>query len=435
MQSEKHTDTAGFPLIVSGLREKVLQLWSTTPEDRPSFPRTSTAREQSRNARALERLVNEAERWSRSGEAGPAGAEKLKTFVKSFLARTYDLSGFPGHGRFFDSCWKCTLEFIQDARRFDPSLSDEDIGQALRNLLIVNSIQMYLGGDITVSPSAFAYSLLYPYTDNYLDDNSIPAEKKRQFLVDVRKLLTGESVPPSHDLIRKIADLVSIIESEYPRASFPDVYGSLLAIHDAQEKSLLEHHGLHGDDILTISIEKGGTSVLADACLVTGTLSSGTAEFMFGYGAALQLIDDLQDIGEDRRDSHSTLFTRQASQASLEGTTNRLFNFTRRVLGQADRFSCREAGALADFSSMSCSLLMFEAVARSDGLYGRSYLESLERSSQFGFHYLRTLREGLEARYAAPPASSGKEHRLEYFMQILSGGSKTGTISFSRPGF
>jgi len=419
MPPENHTDPTRFNLMVSDLKRTTFRTWNVTPEDHPVFPRTYGMEEQAGNGRAMERLLAEADRRSGKEEFDRGGAERLKTVVRRFLARTFDLSGFHGHGRFFDSCWKCSLQFIQDARRFDPSISSEDIGQALRNLLIVNSIQAYLGMEITVGPSAFAYSLLYPYTDNHLDDNSVSAAEKRHFLADVQKLLQGERASPSKPLVRKVADLISMIESEYPRASFPDVYGSLLAIHRAQEKSLLEHHGPDDEDILAISIEKGGTSVLADACLVTGTVPAGTAGFMFAYGAALQLIDDLQDISEDRRNSHSTLFARQSSQEALEVTTNHLFNFTGRVLKQAERFPCGEAKALADFSGKSCFLLMFEAVARAKELYSGPYVESLERGSQLGFHYLGTLRDRLEAKYLAPPATRSAERPLERAMRLF----------------
>ena len=45
-------------------------------------------------------------------------------------------------------------------------------------------------------------------------------------------------------------------------------------------------------DVLGISLEKGGTSVLADGYLVAGSLTRPQAELAFGFGAYLQIVDD-----------------------------------------------------------------------------------------------------------------------------------------------
>jgi hypothetical protein len=97
--------------------------------------------------------------------------------------------------------------------------------------------------------------------------------------------------------------LIRMIEEEYPRPIFPDVHASLRAIHRAQIESLRLHDAPDHDyesELLPLTITKGGTSVLADGYLVTGDLSSSHAEAVFGYGVLLQLIDDLQDVDEDR---------------------------------------------------------------------------------------------------------------------------------------
>jgi hypothetical protein len=60
-------------------------------------------------------------------------------------------------------------------------------------------------------------------------------------------------------------------------------------------------------DILAMSIEKGGSSVLADAYLINGTLTEKEATFFFGYGVLLQICDDLQDGKKDLQEQHMGL--------------------------------------------------------------------------------------------------------------------------------
>lgn len=86
-------------------------------------------------------------------------------------------------------------------------------------------------------------------------------------------------------------------------------------------------HRLDDESLLQISVEKGGTSVLTDAYLVRGGLAPDDADFAFGYGVLLQLMDDLQDFPQDLKHDHATLVTRQAALGSVESVVRRLRSF------------------------------------------------------------------------------------------------------------
>src|SRR5262249_38831668 len=155
------------------------------------------------------------------------------------------------------------------------------------------------GRAMRLTPSIFAYSMLYPYTDNYLDDPSVSAETKRGFSVRFGRRLSGDRLEPANRHEGFIWGLVALIEEEDSRSEYPQVFDSLIQIHSAQEKSirLLRKAGAAGDvDVLRLSFEKGGTSVLADGYLAGGTLTSDQRRFVFYWGILLQLADDLQDV-------------------------------------------------------------------------------------------------------------------------------------------
>ena len=91
-----------------------------------------------------------------------------------------------------------------------------------------------------------------------------------------QRRLQGEDVRPANAYEATISQLVGMIESQWDRARYPQVYESLLAIHAAQARSLgLVAPGAspYELDVLGISFEKGGTSVLADGYLVAGWLT------------------------------------------------------------------------------------------------------------------------------------------------------------------
>jgi hypothetical protein len=296
--------------------------------------------------------------------------------------------------------------FVREAKAFDQSLDLRDIYQALRNLWIINSIQVALGLPVCMRPPGFAYSLLYPYTDNYLDDDRVTPQAKRQFSLTLRDRLEGKGDNVSGRSGERISSLVGMIEKEYPRELFRDVYESLLAIHDAQEKSLGQHSGamnLSASELLSISIGKGGASVLADGYLAGGKLTDSGFRFSFEYGVFLQLIDDLQDVKEDLNAGHRTICTDAATDGELEAVVNRLVRFIRAVLNPDGLDHVRIPSALSQLVERSCYGLILETIAHHPGLFRTEYVRSVERYSPVSFACMRDLRSEAERREKKVP--------------------------------
>ena len=72
-------------------------------------------------------------------------------------------------------------KFARCSRRFDAQLSMAEIVQACRNAWTVCGLQPLLGRRLGITPSIVGYSLLYPYTDNYLDRKDEAAPSKKEF--------------------------------------------------------------------------------------------------------------------------------------------------------------------------------------------------------------------------------------------------------------
>ena len=134
--------------------------------------------------------------------------------------------------------FKVTREFIKECKAFDEDLNYEDIGQAMRNVWIIAIFQKVIGADIKFTKAVFGYSMLYPYTDNYLDDPDIAMEHKREFNRRFLKRLKGETIVPINSREEKVYKLVQCIESTFNRKEYKQVYEKLLLIHLGQIKSL-----------------------------------------------------------------------------------------------------------------------------------------------------------------------------------------------------
>lgn len=378
------------------------QLWRNTTDASGTWGETYRPEQQMETeARVEDMISNSLEFGDASKENAVLQMQRVKSSVRNLVVRSLE----PGHRQkteeMLEKFTHAGDEFVREARKFDDTLTPDDLFQALRNLWIINSMQAAYDVPICTTRSGVAYSLLYPYTDNFLDDPTVTSQDKRAFSIFLGRRLVGIEVSRSTKLASTVSQLVGMIEADYPRHLFPGVYDSLLAIHRAQETSLLQqshNYGTKQPEILDISVRKGGASVLADAYLSKGDLTSAEAEFAFGYGVFLQLIDDLQDVGSDLSNGHKTLFTLAVPDGPLDGMANRLLRFVDSVLSADSYLSTGRTGALAELVNKSCRSLILESIALHSNLYSEQYLESIERFSPLRFGRIRTLHERMQER-------------------------------------
>ena len=378
---------AGWDDLVQG----TLVEWEECPVCLPPFPKTFTAAEQTAREACLNEFLKSVEgdlrRPPRTQSGRKALRERLTFAFERFGKGALDLeddhlglllnNGFSAIG----------TQMARWARRFDPSISPSDIYQATRNAWTAGGLQMLLGREMRLTPAIFAYSMLYPYTDNYLDDTSVPSEEKRKFSARIRRRLSGEMIAPNGEADATLWKLFEMIEEQYPRADRPQVYASLQAIHQAQENSLQQQRApfsLGRGDILKLSFEKGGASVLTDGHLAAGSLSHEEAQFLFGWGALLQLVDDLQDLRQDRRDGSLTIFTQAAGRISLDELATHTLSFGQKVMRRMDQMPVRNQ-ALKEMIQKSYMSLLVWSAGECPELFTRDYLAELETHSPFRF--------------------------------------------------
>ncbi|MCP4217748.1 MAG: hypothetical protein GY765_24115, partial [bacterium] len=247
------------------------------------------------------------------------------------------------------------------------------------------------------SDSMFAYSMLYPYTDNIMDHPSLSREKKFQICRYLKERLEGLPHSENHsagdsDLGRKLDTMVGLIEKDFSRDKFPCVYQSLLGIYNAQLNSLRQHGRdlpPYVRDIPGIGFEKGGTSVLADGFLIKGQLNQREEDFCFGLGTFLQLADDIQDVVADKKNSHNTLFSHVAGKYPLDLLANKLFNYISTILEQG--LTDPALAPLKELMLRSYYIHIIGAVGKNKKLYSGGYIKMLESYFPFRFSFFKKL--------------------------------------------
>lgn len=316
--------------------------------------------------------------------------ENTRTFFRDGL----DFTQIQLQVMFSDELTEVTRQFVRQARRFDNKLTFHDIFQACHNMLIMNGLQIVLGVPVRLTPSIFAYSLLYPYTDNLIDNPEISALDKLSFSNNFYLRLDGQNPEPNNGAEHTIFNLVSMIEDEFPRLAYPEVYQSLLAIHEAQTQSMQLIHSaeaLSEREILKICMAKGGASVLADGYLVAGRLSKDQEYFLFGYGAYLQLLDDIQDVDEDSEAGLKTVFS--SSTELLDIKLNKTYWFGERVMQSLQLFGGRHIEVFQSLMRKSMDLFIIEAIAQNPDCYSKKYIDEMETHSPFSFSYIQKRKE------------------------------------------
>ena len=415
----------GFWTRFAALEAKYLSLWERTGEEFPVLGNRTSRIGRYANFRHcrkfIDRLAGKIVDFPADEAQRHPWRHEIKREIQRFGEERFD---WPRGYRdllvsedFYDS----TVRFVRCAREFDPEIAGPDVAQALRNVWIVNSLQMLLDQEVSLTPAVFAYSMLYPYTDNFLDDPGVPAEQKRSLNENLGRWLAGNQAVPTDDYQNDVCRLVGMIENQFTRDCHGPVFSSLLAIHAGQEESLCQQDSqlrLKESDVLAITFRKGGSSVLADGYLAAGRLSPSEEDFCFGYGVFLQLLDDLQDVQADLQAGHETLFTRIVTQGPLDGITSRLYHFMHAVVRESERFAASRFEAHRDLILRNCVFLLVGAVAESETHFSRSFRCRLEKRWRLSFAASRRLRHRGSRKFKAAANALRRARGMETIFDL-----------------
>lgn len=331
--------------------------------------------------------------------------KKIQTFGKEIGFLDDEISS-----SFSDNLLPITSKFIKDSKDFDKDIKLCDVFQALRNVWIVNLIQWIVNDSVSYSNSIFAYSMLYPYTDNFLDDPNISKSRKKEINDAFNKILYCTPNDLTQDnYVQGFSNLISMIRVEHPIYEYPDVSHSLISIHNAQCKATSvqsDSFPPYSSDILSVSIDKGGTSVLADAYIIYGTVSETLCKFAYGYGVLLQFCDDLQDTLKDSETNSMTIFSQLHSKWDLDIITNKLFNYIDEVLSYNSDFISNSS--INPFVKKNIEFLILEAIAQNNKDYSKEYIKKITPYFPFRLRYLKKLYKKLSKKYERFQSNSGE---------------------------
>lgn len=393
--------------MIEKLKHKYMKLWWNTNKSFPVLDEEISVKEKKMHEKITNQFTNELFSHLKQCPKNEAQRVEWKNALAAMIRNFGHQLGINEDAVNEDFAKELPLithTFISNVNAFNPDMQLDKMMQALRNAWIMNLLQVLFKIKVEYTPSVFAYSMLYPYTDNYLDNNEVSFEDKKQISKLFRSRLQGEQLEPNNAYEEALFNLVGMIESQYSREAHNELYESLLCIHDAQCNSLSRNNEMsspYEKDVLGISTEKGGASVLADAYLVNGQLSEAQVEFAFAYGVLLQLCDDLQDAKEDLNNGQMTVFSVTLEKWPLDNLTNALFDFANKIMADLyTNLEHQESDKMKTFLKKNLTLLIFEAISQNHVFYSKEYIKAIEKYVPFRMAYTRKLYKKLKKKYS-----------------------------------
>lgn len=348
------------------INESLLKIWYAMPNTYENYKKRYS-KDKDKELLRLNRVLKAGLKRVDVNHLENEAVDALVDQIQNFACETVGMSESAVNDIFQKDYFEYSKEFIQRAREVEPTIDKEGIFQALRNVWVMHSMQMYFGKEVKITDAVFGYSMLYPLTDNYLDDPNITKEEKADFNTRFReKIRTGHGEGKT-DGEKKAFQMIDIIEKNWNRTDHPKVYESLIAILDGQNGSLYQHKmdSLFDKDLLSLTFYKGGSSVLADAYLINGHMTEEEELFAFMYGVILQLADDLQDTESDLKENHFTIMNVQGTLGHLDTILHKMLNLIDYFMAHHYEQKTESQKSLKELTYESIQLLIFEAIMKS----------------------------------------------------------------------
>lgn len=385
----------------------VKKAWLSASDSFPEFINAISNETQTLNEQNLRLIIEKFKLQLQKFPINPRKREKWKQMTlrmfKDFLyEETFiNVHDYMDHQE-IDLFQEELKEFFHNARKFSPELSIEGVGQAARNYMVYAMFNEINHNRKSFSAPAFGYSMLYPFTDNYIDSIEYSDSEKEEFNQIIRDKIEGREVHTESSHHNKTCELLQMIEMEYPREDDPTVSNLLIMMLEAQEESLRQHDKevkLSLEERLDISLYKGGISVLIDRYFVDKEVTEEDLVFYFGFGFLLQLTDDLQDIREDIINENQTILTLVSnSEMNLnsdeisiykrEKIVNKMFHFVHLSF----RNHIAEDEEFKKFVLSNCYQLIYFSVYKSREYFSNEYMNQLSEYLPVNYQFIENMK-------------------------------------------
>jgi hypothetical protein len=168
-------------------------------------------------------------------------------------------------------------------------------GWALHGGYLVESYARLVGKRETANISVVAASFMRLYDDVLDERHDGPLVAKR-----LARLFNGKPVAPQSDLESIVVDLYRWLAKRVPPYHAETVYAHLRDVHRLQLDALEGRQGRTAAEVIDNAVRKGGAGMAILAGLASPRVETAEFAVLYRLGGLLQLIDDYDDVLEDK---------------------------------------------------------------------------------------------------------------------------------------
>lgn len=151
-----------------------------------------------------------------------------------------------------------------------------------------------------------ALALLHPLTDDFMDADLVD----KRVVQGISDCVEGKTPITDNKYENLIYTLIEDMFSDFPADKYPIYQDTIRKLHQEQINSLQQKDPfISTEDIVNISLVKGGLSTVAAGYISLGNLTKNQLKFFYEAGGLFQFIDDLGDINKDIDEGVRTIWT------------------------------------------------------------------------------------------------------------------------------
>ncbi len=200
-----------------------------------------------------------------------------------------------------------------EADSYGLSLNYEDKHKATVVIDTAQVLTLMLGYSLPKPPLLYQVALLYPITDNLLDDKLIGQKDKLEFCNAIKTFILNSVKNGENDLLsepdyqqhlsincRKILSAINVKSKAFKT---PKVWKALLELNCLQQESVFQQtenaREASLQELFDLSFRKGALTFKLIILLMLPNVSSQDLKLCEVFGGIAQLLDDIEDIEED----------------------------------------------------------------------------------------------------------------------------------------
>ncbi|ORY74376.1 hypothetical protein BCR37DRAFT_384505 [Protomyces lactucae-debilis] len=295
--------------------------------------------------------------------------------------------------------------FLDKARKIMPSMTDKDLKRAATNVWPCLCFQLLCDMEPDLTDPIVGMSMLYPLTDDLVDDPKLSKEQKASFLRRFGDLVaTGKGMHDGSQKERDIWNIFRMIEKNTSRLRFPLTYRSLNDLLTAQADSRVQFGGNKFGlpipsfvAVWEVTVRKGALSILSDAYIVKGRLTDEEASFAAHFGALTQYLNDGRGLKSDLEEGQYTPFNMAMTWGPdcMDTVMGYALTHFFETFSHEEHLSiCRQNPKKLAFMATMFSFLsfkLFEAVAINQEAFTRAFLDKIEEISPLPLDLMQRL--------------------------------------------